>query len=239
MTQQMTILVAEDELDIRNLLKIGLEENGYTVIAASNGKEAWEIVQAQTINLAILDVMMPAMDGFSLLRKIRESCTFPVIFLTARADEIDKVLGLGLGADDYLVKPFSMAELIARVAAQLRRSNEYLSQSQKGKAPAIVTYGDLSLDKDKCCAYKAGDLIDLDAKEYLLLLFFMEHPEKVFTKRQLYQAVWNGEYYEDDNTVMVHISRLRSKIEAEPQKPRYLKTIRGIGYKLHYTGDEA
>lgn len=239
MTQQMTILVAEDELDIRNLLKIGLEENGYTVIAASNGKEAWEIVQAQTINLAILDVMMPAMDGFSLLRKIRESCTFPVIFLTARADEIDKVLGLGLGADDYLVKPFSMAELIARVAAQLRRSNEYLSQSQKGKAPAIVTYGDLSLDKDKCCAYRAGDLIDLDAKEYLLLLFFMEHPEKVFTKRQLYQAVWNGEYYEDDNTVMVHISRLRSKIEAEPQKPRYLKTIRGIGYKLHYTGDEA
>ncbi|MGI5854407.1 MAG: response regulator transcription factor [Bacillota bacterium] len=239
MTQQMTILVAEDELDIRNLLKIGLEENGYTVIAASNGKEAWEIVQAQTINLAILDVMMPAMDGFSLLRKIRESCTFPVIFLTARADEIDKVLGLGLGADDYLVKPFSMAELIARVAAQLRRSNEYLSQSQKGKAPAIVTYGDLSLDKDKCCAYRAGNLIDLDAKEYLLLLFFMEHPEKVFTKRQLYQAVWNGEYYEDDNTVMVHISRLRSKIEAEPQKPRYLKTIRGIGYKLHYTGDEA
>jgi DNA-binding response OmpR family regulator len=239
MTQQMTILVAEDELDIRNLLKIGLEENGYTVIAASNGKEAWEIVQAQTINLAILDVMMPAMDGFSLLRKIRESCTFPVIFLTARADEIDKVLGLGLGADDYLVKPFSMAELIARVAAQLRRSNEYLSQSQKGKAPAIVTYGDLSLDKDKCCAYRAGNLIDLDAKEYLLLLYFMEHPEKVFTKRQLYQAVWNGEYYEDDNTVMVHISRLRSKIEAEPQKPRYLKTIRGIGYKLHYTGDEA
>jgi DNA-binding response OmpR family regulator len=239
MTQQMTILVAEDELDIRNLLKIGLEENGYTVIAASNGKEAWEIVQAQTINLAILDVMMPAMDGFSLLRKIRESCTFPVIFLTARADEIDKVLGLGLGADDYLVKPFSMAELIARVAAQLRRSNEYLSQSQKGKAPAIVTYGDLSLDKDKCCAYRAGNLIDLDAKEYLLLLHFMEHPEKVFTKRQLYQAVWNGEYYEDDNTVMVHISRLRSKIEAEPQKPRYLKTIRGIGYKLHYTGDEA
>ena len=239
MTQQMTILVAEDELDIRNLLKIGLEENGYTVIAASNGKEAWEIVQAQTINLAILDVMMPAMDGFSLLRKIRESCTFPVIFLTARADEIDKVLGLGLGADDYLVKPFSMAELIARVAAQLRRSNEYLSQSQKGKAPAIVTYGDLSLDKDKCCAYRAGNLIDLDAKEYLLLLFFMEHPEKVFTKRQLYQAVWNGEYYEDDNTVMVHISRLRSKIEAEPQKPRYLKTIRGIGYKLHYTGDDA
>jgi DNA-binding response OmpR family regulator len=125
------------------------------------------------------------------------------------------------------------------VEAQLRRSNEYLSQSQKGKAPAIVTYGDLSLDKDKCCAYRAGNLIDLDAKEYLLLLHFMEHPEKVFTKRQLYQAVWNGEYYEDDNTVMVHISRLRSKIEAEPQKPRYLKTIRGIGYKLHYTGDEA
>lgn len=231
----MTILVAEDERDIRNLLKINLEENGYTVIAAKDGKEAWDMMQAQTIHLAILDVMMPILDGFSLLRKIRESSTIPVIFLTARADDIDKVLGLGLGADDYLAKPFSMAELLARVGAQLRRSNEYLSQ--KEKTHVILTYRDLSIDKDICCAYKDGELIELGAKEYKLLLFFMENPEKVFTKRQLYQAVWDGEYYDDDNTVMVHISRIRSRIETDPQKPRYLKTIRGIGYKLHDTGD--
>jgi DNA-binding response OmpR family regulator len=227
----VTILVAEDEGDIRNLLKMSLEESGYTVIAAKDGKEAWDILQAQTIHLAILDVMMPVMDGFNLLRKIRESSTVPVIFLTARADDMDKVLGLGLGADDYLAKPFSMAELQARVGAQLRRSNEYLVQ--KEVTPATVSYGDLCIDRDKCCAYKAGEPIELGAKEYKLLLYFMEHPEKVFTKRQLYQAVWDGEYYDDDNTVMVHISRIRNKIEMDPQKPGYLKTIRGIGYKLH------
>ncbi len=180
---------------------------------------------------------MPVLDGFNLLRKIRETSTIPVIFLTARTDDMDKVLGLGLGADDYLSKPFSMAELLARVGAQLRRSNEYLSP--KEKSPAVLTYGDLSVDRDKCCVYKAGAPIELGAKEYKLLLFFMEHPEKVFTKKQLYNAVWDEEFYYDDNTVMVHISRMRNRIEADSQKPQYLKTIRGIGYKLHRTGEEA
>lgn len=231
----MTVLIAEDETDIRNLLKIHLEESGYHVAAAGNGKEAWDILQSQTVHLAILDVMMPVLDGFNLLRSIRTYSTIPVIFLTARADDMDKVLGLGLGADDYLVKPFSMAELLARVGAQLRRSNEYLLQKE---APsAMLTYGDLSIDRDKCCAYRAGAPLELGAKEYKLLLFFMEHPEKVFTKRQLYGAVWDGAYYDDDNTVMVHISRIRSKIEDDPQNPWYLKTIRGLGYKLHHTGD--
>jgi DNA-binding response OmpR family regulator len=179
--------------------------------------------------------MMPVMDGFSLLRKIREHSTIPVIFLTARTDDLDKVLGLGLGADDYIEKPFSVAELAARVGAQLRRNNEYISH--KVKPAARITYGNLSIDKEKCCVYKSGELIELGVKEYKLLLHFMEHPEKVFTKRQLYQAVWEEEYYFDDNTIMVHISRIRNRIEDDPQTPRYLKTIRGIGYKLHYTGE--
>ena len=149
---------------------------------------------------------------------------------------MDKVLGLGLGADDYIAKPFSNAELIARVGAQLRRNNEYLSP--KKKSDANITYGNLSIDKEKCCAFKNGELIELGAKEYKLLLQFMEHPERVFTKRQLYQAVWGEEYYFDDNTVMVHISRIRNRIEDDPQNPKYLKTIRGIGYKLHYTGEK-
>jgi len=232
----MNILIADDENDIRNLIKISLEENGYTVLTAQNGKEAWDILRTQDVGLAILDVMMPVMDGFNLLRKIREHSTIPVIFLTARTDDMDKVLGLGLGADDYLAKPFSTAELVARVGAQLRRSNEYLSQKEKSNVS--ITYGDLSIDKEKCCVFKGGEPIELGAKEYKLLLHFMEHPEKVFTKQQLYHAVWGEEYYFDDNTVMVHISRIRNRIEDDPQKPKYLKTIRGIGYKLHYTGEK-
>ncbi|HHW47477.1 MAG TPA: response regulator transcription factor [Clostridiaceae bacterium] len=232
----MNILIADDENDIRNLIKISLEENGYTVLTAQNGKEAWDILTTQDVHLAILDVMMPVMDGFNLLRKIREHSTLPVIFLTARGDDMDKVLGLGLGADDYLVKPFSIAELVARVGAQLRRNNEYLSQ--KGKPNANITYGNLSIDKEKCCVFKDGEPIELSAKEYKLLLHFIEHPERVFTKRQLYQAVWDEEYYYDDNTIMVHISRIRNRIEDDPQNPKYLKTIRGIGYKLHYTGEK-
>ncbi|HOQ75537.1 MAG TPA: response regulator transcription factor [Thermoclostridium sp.] len=232
----MNILVADDESDIRNLVKISLEENGYTVLTAQDGKEAWDILSTHDISLAILDVMMPVMDGFNLLRKIRQHSTIPVIFLTARTDDMDKVLGLGLGADDYIAKPFSVAELVARVGAQLRRNNEYLSPKEK---PATsITYGDLTIDREKCCVFKSGEPIELGAKEYRLLLHFMEHPERVFTKRQLYQAVWDEEYYYDDNTIMVHISRIRNRIEDDPQKPRYLKTIRGIGYKLHYTGEK-
>ncbi|KLU38962.1 MAG: PhoP family transcriptional regulator [Peptococcaceae bacterium 1109] len=230
----MNILIADDEADIRNLIKISLEEHGYTVLEAQNGKEAWELFSTQYVDLAILDVMMPVMDGFSLLRRIREHKITPVIMLTARADDLDKVLGLGLGADDYVAKPFSVAELIARVGAQLRRSHEYLTAT--GQASARITYGSLSIDRTGCCAFKDGVPIELGAKEYRLLLHFMENPERVFTKRQLYAAVWDEEFYYDDNTVMVHISRLRSKIEDDPQKPTYLKTIRGIGYKLHYTG---
>lgn len=231
----MKILIADDEADIRNLIKLSLEENGYTVFPAQNGKEALDILKAEDINLAILDVMMPVMDGFNLLRKIRENSTIPVIMLTARNDEMDKVLGLNLGADDYLSKPFSVSELVARVGAQLRRSNEYLSLKEQGTT--LLTYGKLSIDKEKCCAYKDGEPVELGAKEYKLLLFFLENPERIFTKRQLYTAVWDEEYYYDDNTIMVHISRLRSRIEDNPQKPLYLKTIRGIGYKLHYTGE--
>ena len=135
----MKILIADDEEDIRNLIKISLEENGYTVLTAQNGKEAWDILTARDVNLAILDVMMPVMDGFNLLRKIREHSTLPVIFLTARTDDMDKVLGLGLGADDYLAKPFSIAELVARVGAQIRRNNEYLSEKKKSEGKHYLT----------------------------------------------------------------------------------------------------
>ena len=227
----MNILIAEDETDIRNLIRINLEENDYTVFSAQNGLEAWEIIKTQEIHLAVLDVMMPGLDGFNLLRKIRTISTLPVIFLTARMDEMDKVLGLGLGADDYLVKPFSMNELIARIGAQLRRSHQYIQLKQR--EPTVLQYGALSIDKEACNACKKGKPLELNAKEYKLLLFLMENPERVFTKEQLYNAVWDDNYYYDDNTIMVHISHLRNKIETDPQNPEYIKTIRGLGYKLH------
>jgi DNA-binding response OmpR family regulator len=231
----MTILVAEDEEDIRNLLRMNLTDEGYTVLPAADGLEALEMLRKSEIHLAILDVMMPRLDGFNLLRKIREFSTVPVIFLTARADDMDKVLGLGLGADDYLAKPFSMSELLARVAAQLRRNSDYLSLGKKHRH--TIEYGGLCLDTDSAFVIKDGVPVELGAKEYLLLKFLMENPGRVFTKKQLYNAVWDEGYYYDDNTVMVHISHLRSKLENDPQNPEYIKTIRGIGYKLHRTGE--
>jgi DNA-binding response OmpR family regulator len=227
----LNILVAEDEKDIRNLLKLNLQEEGYCVFAVKDGIEALKVIQNESIDLAILDVMMPYLDGFNLLRKIRENNTLPVIFLTARGDDMDKVLGLGIGADDYLVKPFSMAELLARISAQLRRSQEYSSIKQE--APSQIVYDSLVLDKNSCCIYREGRLLELNAKEYKLLKFLMENPERVFTKKQLYLAVWDEDVYYDDNTIMVHISHIRNKIETDPKNPEYIKTIRGIGYRFH------
>ena len=227
----MNVLIAEDEKDIRNLLKLEFEQAGYSVFAAKDGIEALEIIQNKTIDLAVLDVMMPRLDGFNLLRKIRETSNFPVIFLTARGEDMDKVLGLGIGADDYLVKPFSMAELLARVGAQLRRNIEY--SSSKTQAFSKIEYGCLCLDKDACCVYIDEVPVEMNAKEYLLLKYLMENPERVFTKKQLYRAVWDEDAYYDDNTIMVHISHIRNKIERDQRNPSFIKTIRGIGYKFH------
>jgi len=227
----LKVLIAEDEKDIRHLLKLQLEENGYTVYAAKDGIEALEVLQNTDIDLAVLDVMMPRLDGFNLLRKIRQTSNLPVIFLTARGDDMDKILGLGIGADDYLVKPFSMAELLARVGAQMRRNLEY--SSHKAQVSSKLKYGSLCLDKDACCVYIDEALVELNAKEYLLLKYLMESPERVFTKKQIYRAVWDEDVYFDDNTIMVHISHIRNKIETDPKNPKFIKTIRGIGYKFH------
>lgn len=230
----MKILIAEDEIDIQNLIKLTLSEAGYMVFTANDGLEALALLKDHPIDLAVLDVMMPKLDGFNLLRKIRETNNIPVIFLTARSEEIDKVMGLGVGADDYIVKPFSTSELVARVAAQLRRNNEYSTNSQGNTK---IEIGSLTLDNDSCVLYKNGCAIELNAKEYKLLQYFMTSPGKVFTKKQLYKAVWDDEYYYDDNTIMVHISHLRNKIESDSKNPQYLRTIRGIGYKFSKSGE--
>jgi DNA-binding response OmpR family regulator len=230
----MNILIVEDEKDIRNLLKLNLEQEGYNVLTVKDGFEALDILHREKIDLAILDVMMPRLDGFNLLRKIRERSNLPVIFLTARGEEMDKVLGFGLGADDYLVKPFSMTELLARIGAHLRRIREYASENIA--ASSKIKFGSLVLDKEGCCIYKEGALVELNAKEYKLLCYLMENPERVFTKKQLYKAVWDEDIYYDDNTIMVHMSHIRNKIESDPKNPEYIITIRGIGYKFHGQG---
>ena len=230
----MKILIAEDEQDLRTLLRMTLTEEGYIVLEAPDGLAAWAALQREKVDLVLLDVMMPGLDGLNLLKRLREKSDVPVILLTARGEEMDKVLGLNLGADDYMVKPFSMAELLARIAARLRRSREHTGA--KSEAPACLQAGPLTLDKAGCTACMNGAALDLSAKEFLLLCRLMENPGRVFTKRQLYQAVWNEDTYYDDNTVMVHISHLRSKIEADPKNPAYILTVRGIGYRFSLDG---
>ena len=227
----MRILIAEDERDLLELLKDNLSREGYDILTAENGRAAWEIFEQETIDLCILDLMMPEMNGVQLLTKIRQKSETPVIFLTARGEESDRVFALSSGGDDYLVKPFSMAELKARIQVQIRHIHKALA-ADRYSPEHIVSCGELSLHVDEALCYKQGQAISLSAKEFLLLKLFMENAGRVFTKRQLYNAVWQEAYLYDENTVMVHLSRLRSKIEEDPKNPNYLITIRGIGYKL-------
>jgi len=221
------VLVVEDESDIRELLELHLLKEGYEVFTAKDGEEALEIFKTEKIDIALLDVMMPKVNGFKVIKSIREVSDIPIIFITARGEDEDKILGLGLGADDYVSKPFSPSEVIARVQAHLRR---YLGYSKKNSEELIC--GDLILDKKSCEVKKGGEIIQLNAKEYKLLYLFMKNIGRVFTKKQLYENVWEEDYYGDSNTIMVHISHLRDKIEMNPKSPSYLKTVRGIGYKM-------
>ncbi|MGH4138713.1 response regulator transcription factor [Clostridium sp.] len=230
----MNILIVEDEQDIRELLEIHLSKEGYNIFTAEDGVQALDLFQNKDIDIALLDVMIPKINGFKVLKKIRETSEIPVIFITAREDESDKILGLGLGADDYVLKPFSPIEIIARVKAQLRRYYKYSNKTHKTE---IIIIGELMLDKESCSIYKNDIELALNPKEYRLLAFILENPGKVYTKKQLYEIVWENPYYGDSNTIMVHISHIREKIEEDPKNPKYLKTIRGIGYKMEQHHD--
>ena len=229
----MNVLIVEDEQDIRELLEIHLSKEGYKIFTAEDGIQALDIFEKKDIDIALLDVMIPKIDGFKVLKKIRETSEIPVIFITAREQEADKILGLGLGADDYVIKPFSPIEIVARVKAQLRRYYKYSNKTHKTE----IIIGELTLDKESCCIYKNNSELTLNPKEYRLLEFILENPGKVYTKRQLYEIVWKNPYYGDSNTIMVHISHIREKIESDPKNPKYLKTIRGIGYKMELHHD--
>lgn len=228
------ILIAEDDKDIAEVIKLYLENEGFQVVCAEDGQLAYEAVQKQKIDLAVVDIMLPKINGYELIKKIRENNNMPIVILSAKNLDSDKILGLDLGADDYLTKPFNPLELIARIKSNIRRYYSLGSQNglMEEKENATLKVGELVLNEETVTLKKGGEVIAITPTEYKMMKLFMQSPGKVFTKMQIYQAV-NGEcYVNDDNTLMVHISNLRDKIEDNPREPKYIKNIRGIGYKI-------
>ncbi|WP_461614524.1 response regulator transcription factor [Clostridium sp. Marseille-QA1073] len=224
------ILIADDDEDILEILELYLEKDGFEVIKAINGQKAWEIIEKGKIDMAIIDVMMPIIDGFKLVKKIREEHNLPVIILSAKNQDTDKILGLGLGADDYVVKPFNPLEVVARVEAQLRRF--YNLNSDSKNVQKIIKIGEIELDIFSNTLKKKENEVILTSVEYKIIKLLMENAGRVFTKKEIFETVWEDYFMGDDNTIMVHMSNLREKIEEDSRKPIYLKTVRGLGYKF-------
>ncbi|MEO3947013.1 response regulator transcription factor [Gorillibacterium sp. CAU 1737] len=237
---QRTVLVVDDNREIVELLSLFLLKEGFRVVEAYNGAEAWACIQKEPIDLVVLDIMMPEMDGIQVLQLLRTRYKLPVLLLSAKNQDEDKIQGLRLGADDFLAKPFNPLEAVARIQAMLRRSYEFneeqLSLRPSGQKEDTVI-GGLRLDHQDCVLYKNGQEVALTAMEYKLLAMLMRSPGRVYTKKQLFEQVWSDPYLEDANTVMVHISRLREKIETSSRHPEYIQTVRGLGYKFAKKGD--
>jgi DNA-binding response OmpR family regulator len=223
------ILVVEDDPEINRLVTEALMREGYAVTGARDGADALRALSLDRYQMVILDLMMPEIDGYEVLRRIRAEGGMPVLILSAKGGEADKIRGLGLGADDYVAKPFGVGELVARVQAQLRR---YLAYPPAARDDCIIRCGSLEMNTQTYEVTVDGRPAALTAKEFEILKLFMQNPRKVFTKNQLFHGAWGDEYMNDENTVMVHICRLREKIEDEPSNPRRIQTVRGIGYKL-------
>ncbi|MCD7854925.1 MAG: response regulator transcription factor [Clostridiales bacterium] len=230
MERKYTILVADDEAEIREVLRVLLESEGYNVIEAVNGDDAVNKID-ESISLIILDVMMPVKDGLKACAEIREKTMAPILFLTAKTEDSDKTMGFCLGGDDYMVKPFSFTEIVARVKSLLRRYYIYRnSEEEEGK---VIKIGDLVIDTDKNSVTVGGNEVILTDIEYNILLLLASHRKKIFTNENIYESVWNEMYvYSASNTVTVHIRKLRSKIEKDPQNPKYIKTVWGRGYRI-------
>ena len=223
------ILICDDERDIVNALKIYLNDPGYELYEAYDGRQALKIVETEDIDLILLDIMMPVMDGISALNEIRKNYNMPIILLTAKSEDGDKVLGLNVGADDYITKPFNPLEVIARVNSQLRR---YLRLGSHVKESEVYVNGGIVLDDKKKEVMVDDKSVNLTPKEFEILKLFMSSPNEVFSPKKIYEAIWKEKPYGADNTVAVHIRHLREKIEIDPAEPRYIKVIFGQGYKM-------
>lgn len=226
------ILIADDEAEIRDVLHLYLEKDGYEVLEAADGMEAMEKIRKEEPDLVVLDIMMPGLDGYRVLRNIRESNNIPVIMLSAKDADDDKILGLDLGADDYITKPFGPLEAVARVNSNIRRFYSLGAGrgTDKDKEVKELTVRDLRLNLESCLLYRGEEAIELTSVEFRIMRLFMEEPGKVFTKQQLYEQGWEDEYMISDNNIMVCISKLRKKLEQNGKE--YIKTIRGLGYRL-------
>ena len=222
----MKVLVVDDENLLVKGIKFNLENDGYEVLTGSDGQEALEIASSQSVDLIILDVMMPRMDGLEACQRIREFSDVPIIMLTAKADDMDKLMGFEHGADDYLTKPFNILELKARVRALLRRSGG----GKKAEKVSLLTKDNISLDTDSRNAYNDGVLMDLTAKEFDLIELLMRNPNRVYSRESLLDSIWGYEYTSDIRTVDVHIRRLREKLERDPAEPTHIMTKWGVGY---------
>ena len=227
-----SILVCDDDKDIVAAIKIYLESEGYGVITAYDGKEALEKLRAEDVHLVLMDIMMPVMDGISAMVEIRRRSNVPVILLTAKSEDTDKVLGLNVGADDYITKPFNVVEMLARVRSQLRRYMQLGGSTGAAADSSVLELGNISVD-DKCKKVEVdGEEVYLTPTEYDILRLLMKNPDQVFSPREIYQRVWEDEPYGAESTVAVHIRHLREKIEINPAEPRYIKAVWGQGYKF-------
>ena len=229
-----TILIVEDEMGIRDTVSVFLKNQGYKVYTATNGQEGLEIVSKHEIHLAIVDIMMPVMDGITMTMKLRQEYDFPIIFLSAKSEDIDKITGLNIGGDDYVTKPFEPMELVARVNTNIRRYEQIIKLKNMITNTDIqhkLVVGGLELDKYTKEVSANNKTVRLTAKEFQILELLMSYPGRVYSAEEIYQAVWKEEAINTE-TIMVHIRKLREKIEINPKKPEYLKVVWGIGYKI-------
>lgn len=230
-----TILICDDDRDIVSALDIYLTSEGYQTVKAYNGREALKAVEQREIHLILMDIMMPELDGIRATAKLREENNVPIILLTAKSEDTDKILGLNIGADDYITKPFNPLEVIARVKSQLRR---YTSLGGSEKSTGLITVGPVSMDDSAKRVTVDGEPVALTPIEYNILKLLISHPGQVFSSAQIYEQVWNDPAYGSENTVAVHIRHLREKIEIDPADPRWLKVVWGLGYKMEKGGQE-
>ena len=226
------VLVVEDDKEIREGVEIYLKSQRYEVFQAADGVEGLEVIEKEDIHLAIVDIMMPRMDGISMVVKLREKYDFPVIFLSAKSEEVDKIMGLNMGADDYVTKPFTPMELLARVNSQLRRYRRFMERlGDKEENSRIHTIGGLEINEDNVEVTVDGEPVKMTPIEYKILLLLMKNPGRVFSAEEIYERVWNERAINTD-TIMVHVRNIREKIEVNPREPKYLKVVWGVGYKI-------
>ncbi len=225
------ILIIDDSVEIIELIEIFLTNEGYCVYKAMNGIEGLKILEENSIHLVVLDIMMPGIDGLETCRRIRQNRNIPIIMLSAKSQDMDKILGLGIGADDYMIKPFNPMELIARIKAQLRR-NFYLSSQNSERDENVIHMKGVTINRNNHMVTVNDKEINLTPTEYDILLLLAENFGKVYSAEEIFEKVWKEKYYDSNNTVMVHIWRLREKIEENPKQPKIIETVWGVGYKI-------